>query len=373
MAQRDYYEILGLPRTATADDIKSAFRRLAREFHPDVNRNPDAEEKFKEINEAYVVLSDAEKRAAYDRYGFAGVNNMGGMPDFTNVGFEEIFEEFFGFGGFGGGQRRKRNAPRRGADLSYNLQLSFEEAFSGASKEVEITRDEPCPSCKGSGAETGTSPVKCTTCGGRGEVRQMRQTFIGSMVQVTTCPTCNGAGEVINTPCHTCRGRGFDRKKSHKLVNVPPGVDNGTQIRLAGEGQPGAFGGPNGNLYFEIQVKPHQFFRRKGDDVYLDYSINIAQAALGYDAEIPIVDGKAKLHIGMGTQPGKVFTIKGKGMPRLRGGGRGDQHVVITVDVPTKLTVEQRKVFEELSRVLGSDAKPTERGFLDYFKEVLGG
>jgi molecular chaperone DnaJ len=373
MTQRDYYEVLGIPRTATADDIKSAFRRLAREYHPDVNKKPDAEEKFKEINEAYVILSDTEKRAAYDRYGFAGVNNMGGMPDFTNVGFEEIFEEFFGFGGFGGGQRRKRNAPRRGADLSYNLQLTFEEAFSGASKEVEITRDEPCVACKGSGAEPGTSPVKCATCGGRGEVRQMRQTFIGSMVQVTTCPTCNGAGEVINSPCHTCRGHGYERKKSHKVVNVPAGVDNSTQIRLAGEGQPGAFGGPNGNLYFEIQVKPHQFFRRKGDDVYLDYSINIAQAALGYEAEVPTVDGKAKLNIPLGTQPGKVFTLKGKGMPRLRGGGRGEQHVVITVEVPSKLNVEQRKAFEELSRVLGSDAKPTERGFLDYLKEVLGG
>ncbi len=373
MAQRDYYEILGIPRTATADDIKSAFRRLAREFHPDVNKSPDAEEKFKEINEAYAVLSDTEKRAAFDRYGFAGVNNMGGMPDFTNVGFEEIFEEFFGFGGLGGSQRRKRNSPRRGADLSYTLQLAFEEAFSGASKEVEITRDEPCSVCKGSGAEPGTTPVKCTTCGGRGEVRQMRQTFIGSMVQVTTCPTCNGAGEVINSPCHACRGHGFERKKSKKVVNVPGGVDTGTQIRLAGEGQPGAFGGPNGNLYFEIQVKPHQFFRRKGDDIYLDYSINIAQAALGYEAEIPVIDGKARLNIPLGTQPGKVFTIKGRGMPRLRGMGRGDQHVVVTVEVPTKLNVEQRKAFEELSRVLGNEAKPTERGFLDYLKEVLGG
>jgi len=373
MAQRDYYEVLGIPRTATADEIKSAFRRLAREYHPDVNKSPDAEEKFKELNEAYAVLSDTEKRAAFDRYGFAGVNNMGGMPDFTNVGFEEIFEEFFGFGGLGGSQRRKRNAPRRGADLSYTLQLTFEEAVSGASKEVEITRDEACSVCKGTGAEPGTTPIKCTTCGGRGEVRQVRQTFIGSMVQVTTCPTCNGAGEVINTPCHACKGHGFERKKSKKVVNIPGGVDNGTQIRLAGEGQPGAFGGPNGNLYFEIQVKPHQFFRRKGDDIYLDYSINVAQATLGYEAEVPVIDGKAKLNIPAGTQPGKVFTIKGKGMPRLRGMGRGDQHVVMMVEIPTKLNVEQRKAFEELNRVLGNEAKPTERNFLDYLKEVLGG
>src|SRR5450759_1468122 len=375
MASRDYYEILGVGRSATPEELKAAFRNLARKFHPDINKEPDAEDKFKEMNEAYAVLSDPEKRTAYDRYGAEGLRGMGGMPDFTTADFSDLFEELFGFGGFGGGssRSRRRNTPRRGADLSYTVQLSFEEAVFGVDKEIEITRDEICTTCRGSGAEPGTTPTRCATCGGRGGVRQVRQTFLGSMVQVTTCPTCNGSVEVVSSPCHTCRGRGQERKTVHKVVSIPAGVDNGTQIRLAGEGQPGENGGPNGNLFMELSVKPHQFFHRREDKIMLNLSINISQAALGAEVEVPTLDGKSKLTIATGNQPGKVITLKGKGVPHLRGSGRGDQLVMIEVEVPTRLTGEQRKLFEELAHTLGSEVKPQEKSFVDKLKEVLGG
>jgi molecular chaperone DnaJ len=371
MAQRDYYEVLGIPRGANQDDIKSSFRQMARKYHPDVNKESDAEERFKEINEAYAVLSDPDKRAAYDRYGHAGLNGMGGMPDFTSVDFTDIFEEFFGFGG--GSRRRTRNAPRRGADLNISVSLAFEEAVFGVEKEIEYTRDEVCTTCRGSGAEPGTSPTRCSTCEGRGEVRQVRQTFLGSMVQVTTCPSCNGQGEVITTPCPTCRGRGLERKTIKKSVSIPGGVDTGTQIRLGGEGQPGIFGGPNGNLYIEIQVRPHKFFHRKGNDIVVDLNINVAQAALGAEIEVPTLDGPSRLTIPAGTQPGKIFTLRGKGVPFLRSSGRGDQMVVINIEVPMRLNAEQRQLFEQLAQTLGSEVRPQERSFLDKLKEVLGG
>jgi len=299
---------------------------------------------------------------------------MGGMPDFSTMDFSDLFEGLFGFGGFGGGSsRRSRNAPRRGADLNMLLTLEFEEAVFGVEKEVEITRDEVCATCSGSGAEPGTNPKTCQSCGGRGEVRQVRQTLLGSMVQVATCPTCQGKGEVIETPCHTCRGRGLERRTVKKVVPIPAGVDNGTQIRLAGEGQPGANGGPNGNIYLEIRVKEHKFFKRRKDDVLLDLKINIAQATLGADIEIPTLKGNEKIKIPAGTQPGKVFTLKGKGIPHLRGSGNGDQMVVVNVAVPTHLTHEQRELFEQLAKTLGSEVSPQEKSFMDVLKEVLGG
>jgi len=376
MAQRDYYEILGVPKNASSEDLKSAFRRLARQYHPDVNKDPDAEERFKEINEAYAVLSDPEKRSAYDRFGHAGVKGMGGAPDFTNVDFSDfadIFGDLFGFGGFGRSSRRSRNAPRRGADLQYRLDLTFEEAVFGAEKEIEITRDEVCSTCNGSGAEPGTSPQRCTTCNGTGEVRQVRQTILGSMVQVATCPTCNGQGETIATPCNACQGRGLERITRKKVVSIPAGVDTGTQIRLAGEGQPGLNGGPHGNLYIVIQVKQHKYFRRRDNDVLLDLDINVAQAALGAEVEIPTVDGQAKLKIPSGTQPGKVLRMRGKGVPHLRGSGRGDQLVVVNVDIPSHLSSEQRQLFEQLAKTMGSEVRPQERSFFDWLKETLGG
>ena len=371
MAQRDYYEILNVPRDSSPEDLKSAFRGLARTYHPDVSQEPDAEERFKEINEAYAVLSDAEKRAAYDRYGHAGLNGMGGMPDFTTIDFSDIFEEFFGFAT--GGRGRSRNAPRRGPDLSYPVKLTFEEAVKGVEKEVEFTRDEKCDVCSGSGVEPGTQPTTCTTCNGRGEVRQTRQTFLGSMVQVTTCSACKGKGEVISSPCTTCWGRGLTRKSVKKPVAVPAGVDSGTQIRLAGEGQPGTNGGPNGNLYLEIQVQPHKFFRRRKDTIMLDLSINVAQATLGTEIEVPTLDGPEKLRIPSGTQPGKVFTLRNKGVPHLRGRGRGDQLVVVNVEIPKTLNAEQRELIEKLAETLGTEIYPAEHSFLDWLKDALGG
>ena len=373
MAKRDYYEVLGVSRSATDDELKSAFRRLARQYHPDVSQDPQAEDKFKEINEAYAILSDGDKRAAYDRYGHAGVNTQG-MPDFTNIDLSDILEGIFGFGGFGGmGGRRSRNAPRRGADLASRIRLSFEEAAFGVEKEVEITRDETCQTCEGSGAKPGTTASTCQQCNGQGEVRQMHQTLLGSMVQVVTCPRCNGRGETIDTPCELCNGRGLERKKINKLVSIPAGVSSGVQIRLAGEGQPGINGGPHGNFFLEIEVEKHNYFRRRGDDILLDLDINIAQAVLGDEIQVPTLNGDVKLRIPAGTQPGKVFRLRGQGIPHLRGSGTGDEMVTVSVQIPTKLSADQREMFQKLAETMDSDIKIQEQSFLDKLKEVFGG
>jgi molecular chaperone DnaJ len=374
MAKRDYYEVLSVPRGASEEDLKSAFRRLARQYHPDVSSEPDAEEKFKEINEAYAVLSDSEKRAAYDRYGHAGVNTQG-MPDFTNIDLSDILEGLFGgFGGFGGmGGRRARNAPRRGADLGARVKLTFEEAAFGVEKEVKITRDQECHTCNGSGAKPGTTRHTCSQCAGQGEVRQVHQTLLGSMVQVVTCPRCNGSGEVIETPCPTCNGRGLEQKTISKLVTIPAGVSNGVQIRLAGEGQPGINGGPHGNFYLEIEVENHAYFRRKGDDILLDLDINISQAVLGDEIHVPTLNGDVELRIPSGTQPGKTFRLRGRGIPHLRGSGSGDQLVTVSVQIPTRLTAEQREMFEKLAETMDPDIKIQDQSFFDKLREVFGG
>jgi molecular chaperone DnaJ len=374
MSQRDYYEILGVSRNASPDELKSAFRKLARQYHPDVNKSEDAEERFKEINEAYAVLSDTDKRSAYDRFGHAGVRGAGGMGDF-NVDFNDfadIFGDLFGFGGMGR-RGRTRNAPRRGADLQIRVDLSFEEAVFGVDKEIEITRNETCVECSGSGAEPGTSPSRCQTCNGQGEVRQVRQTILGSMVQVATCPTCGGAGETVTTPCRNCQGRGQVRHIRKKTITIPAGVDNGNQMRLPGEGEPGANGGPNGNLYLAIHVRPHQFFRRREFDILLDLNINVAQATLGAEVDVPTIDGPQKLRIPAGTQPGKILTLRGKGVPHVRSSARGDQHVVVNIEIPSRLNTEQRELFESLAKSLGSEVKPQELGFLERLKETLFG
>lgn len=372
MAQKDYYETLGISRNASDDEIKNAFRNLARKYHPDVSKESNAEEKFKEINEAYGILSDADKRAAYDRYGEAGISGMGGMPDYTTVDFSDIFEDLFGFGGMGGSSRR-RNAPRRGADLSYAVMLDFDEAVFGIDKEIEITRNETCSVCSGTGAQAGTQPTQCPDCNGKGEVRQVRQTFLGSMVQVTTCPRCSGKGTIIQSPCATCHGSGLEKRTRKKVVHIPGGVDNGTQIRLAGEGQPGVNGGPHGNLYVEIRVKPHKFFRRSENDLVLDLNINIAQATLGAEIKVPTLEGEQNLTIPAGTQPGKIFKLRGQGVPYLRSSGRGDQLVVIGVEIPTHVSDEQRELFEQLAGTLGTEVLPQEKGFFDRLREVLSG
>ena len=372
MSNRDYYETLGLNRNASDDEIKGAFRKLARQYHPDVSKEPDAEEKFKEINEAYGVLSDQEKRARYDRFGKEGLGNMGGgFHDYT-ADFGDLFEELFGQFGFSTG-RRTRKAPRRGRDLQMKVALKFEEAIFGVEKEIEFSRDETCSTCSGSGAEPGTTPTKCATCQGQGEVRQVRQTFLGQMMQTAVCPACNGRGEIISSPCKTCRGGGLEHKKVRKKVQIPAGVDHGTQIRLAGEGGPGVFGGPNGSLFLVLNVQPHKYFKRRENDILLNLDINIAQAALGADIKVPTLDGDDKLHIPAGTQPGKIFHMRGKGVPHLRRSGRGDQLVIVNLEVPSKLTTEQRELMEKLAETLGTTVKPKEKGFIDWLNDAFGG
>lgn len=365
--KRDYYDVLGVGKNAGGEDIKSAYRRLAKQYHPDVNKASNAEEKFKEVNEAYAVLSDEEKRRAYDRFGHAGL--QGSDIDFSGMGFGDIFGEFFGFGGRGATARR---GPRRGADLRYDLTITFEEAAFGVDKTIEVARNDTCPTCRGAGAEPGTMPSRCQTCRGTGEVRQRRETFLGAMVTSTTCPTCRGAGEIIDTPCHTCRGRTQVQVTRRLTVNLPPGIDNGMQIRLTGEGEPGLNGGPHGNLYVFVSIAPHPYFHRKGDDVIVEISVNIAQATLGDTIQVPIIDGYEKLTLPAGTQPGKTFRLRGKGFPHLQRNGRGDQLVVLHVAIPTHLTDEQKRLFKELAKTMEAEARPEDKGFLDQLKDVLG-
>ena len=364
--KRDYSESLRVGRGASPEELKGAYRRLAKQYHPDVNKDPGAEERFKEINEAYAVLSDVQRRAAYDRFGHAGLKDI---PTDFGFGFSEIFEEFFGFG-FGGG--RSRRAPRRGADLRYDLTLEFEEAIFGAEKQLEFGRQDVCSVCHGTGAEPGTAPTRCSTCQGSGEVRQVRQTFLGSMVNVTTCPNCGGRGETVTSPCRGCSGTGVERRQVSRSVEIPPGVDNGTQIRIGGEGEPGANNGPRGDLYVVIRAKAHRYFRRRQEDILLDLSINVAQATLGAQVKVPTLDGDDELRVPPGTQSGKVMRLKGKGVPRLRRNGRGDQLVILSVDIPRNLTKEQRELFEQLAGTMGTEALPQERSLLDALKDMLG-
>ncbi|MEZ4670515.1 MAG: molecular chaperone DnaJ [Anaerolineae bacterium] len=376
---RDYYDVLGVQKNASKDDVKKAFRKLAREYHPDVSRHDDAEARFKEINEAYEVLSDDDKRARYDRFGPAGVNGAGGFGGTTGFGgFEEIFEEFFG--NFGGGRTRGgRRGPRPGTDRRVDVQVTFEEAIFGLEKQVEFDRLEMCDTCSGSGAEPGTSPTRCPECNGTGEVRRVDQTFLGAMVRMSTCPRCNGRGEINPNPCKTCSGNGLVRKHAILNVTIPPGVREGLQIQIRNEGDAGERGAPNGNLYVVIDVKEHAYFKRKENDVILDITINVAQAALGDKVEVPTVDGDVELTIPTGTQTGKVFRLRGKGIPRLRSdgtnSGRGDQLVYVQVGVPTNLTPEQRDLFEQLAATFGRDVHPQQngRGFFNRMMDFLAG
>lgn len=371
--KRDYYEVLGVARTATKEDIKKSYRRLARRFHPDVSSEDGADEKFKEISEAYEVLSDDRKRAAYDRFGHAGVRGAAGAgAGYENFGFgvADIFEEFFG--GFSG-SRRRRQGPRRGADLRYNLTIEFEEAIFGAEKEIEIRRPEICPDCKGTGSEAGTQPERCPDCGGSGEVRRVQQSILGQFVNVTTCSRCQGTGEIVSTPCPTCNGRKQVQQQRKLVVKIPAGIRSEQQIRLTGEGAPGSHGGPPGNLYVFVNVKRHEFFQRRGEDILLNLEINVAQAALGDEVVVPTVEGDATLKIPPGTQSGTVFRLRGRGVPHLNGSGRGDQMVMTQVMVPQDLSERQRELFEEMAGTLGKEVIPQrEKGFLNDLKEALG-
>lgn len=369
-AKRDYYEVLGVGRGAAPDEIKKAFRKLARQYHPD-NKETGSEAKFKEINEAYEVLSDEQKRAMYDRFGHSAPGGAGFDPFAGGAGgdaFSTIFDAFFG----GAAQGRTRSGPQRGADLRYNLPLSFEEAIFGTEKEIEFRRLEGCPACRGSGAEPGTDPVRCPKCNGSGEVRQRAPLF--NMVTVTTCDQCRGEGVVIAIPCRECRGEGRLRQSRKLSVKVPAGVDGNSQIRISGEGEVGPRGGPHGNLYVTLDVQPHEFFVRDGNNVLLELRLNVAQAALGTELEVPTVDGSAPLKIPAGTQTGATFTIRNKGVPFLRQNGRGDQVVVARVVVPERLSEHQRRLFQELAQSFdGEEGSGDGRdGFFGRLKDAFG-
>ncbi len=355
--KRDYYEVLGVPRGASDEELKRAFRKVAKKYHPDLHPGDKAaEEKFKEVNEAYEVLSDHDKRAKYDQFGHAGVDpnfgagGAGGGAGFGGFDFGDIFSDIFGggFGGFGGGSSR-RNAPRRGADLRQVMDITFEEAAFGCKKTINVTKQEKCSSCNGTGAKKGTSPVTCGKCHGTGQVQTQMRTPLGYMTNVTTCPDCGGRGQIIKEPCAECRGTGRVRRNRKIEVDVPAGIDNGQTLQLSGLGEAGERGGPNGDLLITFRIKPHEFFRRDGNDVYMEIPITFVQAALGATLKVPTLDGAVEYSIPEGTQPGTRFRLKGKGIPYMNAGGRrGDQYVTVNVEVPRNLSARQKQLLQEL-------------------------
>ena len=377
--KRDFYEVLGVPRGASPEEIKKAYRRLAMQWHPD--RNPDrkqaAEEKFKEAAEAYSILSDPQKRAQYDRFGHVGVGapaGFGGFDPATFSEFSDILGDFFGMGGasgfgdlFGGGGQRRRTRAQRGADLRYDLRLKFEEAAFGSKAKIKIPRTESCANCGGSGAKPGTQPMACKMCGGRGAVRQQQ----GFLTISRTCPTCSGAGQVNSDPCKNCRGEGRVQIEKTLAVTIPAGVDSESRLRISGEGEAGARGGPPGDLYVFIHVEEHPFFEREGSDLLCKIRISFSQAALGAQIEVPTLDGKESLTIPEGTQTGSRFRLRGKGIPRLEGHGKGDLHVFVRVVTPARLNKEQRRLLEELAALDRPEDESSEKTFTDKVKDLF--
>lgn len=368
--KRDYYEVLGVPKNASKDQIKDNYRKLAMQYHPDRNKTPEAEEKFKEISEAYAVLSDEQKRQQYDQLGHAGFDQRYTSEDifrgadfesiFRDIGFGDLFRSFFGggFGGFGGYQERNR-----GQDLVYDLEITLEEAAKGVEKEIEIPRTEKCEICSGSGAALGTFPKICPKCGGSGKIQNMRKAGFAMYVQVTACPTCKGRGKLIETPCSNCQGTGVMRKRRKITVKVPMGIDEGYQLRLRGEGETPPNDGETGDLYVLVHIKPHPQFMREGDDLWHVAIITYPQAALGAEISVPTLDGPATVKVRPGTQVGEVLTLRGKGMPRFRGYGRGDLLVRLGVSIPEKLSSKQRELLEQLAREFNSDVQSKSRKF----------
>ena len=353
--KQDYYEVMGVPRNASDEEIKRGFRKLAKLYHPDRNREPGAEDKFKEINEAYQVLSDHEKRSRYDRYGRVDVAE--GFPDFGFGGLGDIFESFFGGFGTPFGRTAQR-VPQRGDSLQSHLTLSFNEAVFGCSKEVEIQRIEFCPSCHGIGSEPGTNPETCPDCHGTGQVKRVQQSIFGRFTHITTCSRCGGSGTVTSNPCSQCRGKGRIKVKRKVMAKIPAGVDDGQRLRLDGEGSAGLHGGPPGDLYVTFSVKTHNLFHRDGSDVLHELPINFAQAALGDEIRVPSLDGRVDLKIPPGTQNGKTFRFKGKGIPYIDGKGRGDLLVEVAMTTPQHLDKNQRHLFEELAKILPRTEPP---------------
>ena len=369
--KRDYYEVLGIQKGASEDEIKKAYKKLARKYHPDMNPgDKEAEEKIKEVNEANEVLSDPEKKARYDQFGFAGVDPnygagagggaYGGGFDFGDLG--DIFGSFFG-GGFGGGQRRNPNAPQRGESIRASVSVSFTEAAFSCEKSVTLERSEQCPTCKGNGCAPGTTPEICPDCHGTGTVQTRRQTPMGVFASNGPCRKCGGTGRLIHQPCPDCRGTGAVRKRKTIKVNIPAGIDHGQTISLRGQGNAGRNGGPAGDLLITVMVQPHELFRRDGVDVFCEAPITFAQAVLGAELEIPTIDGKVKYSIPEGTQTGTVFRLKGKGIPVLNGRGRGDQYVTVTIETPRNLNKEQREALRRFSETLGESNYEKRKSF----------
>lgn len=377
MQKRDYYEVLGVPRTASKEDIKKAYRRLAMEYHPDRNKAPDAEEKFKEVSEAYGVLSDDAKRQQYDTFGHAGIDGRYTQEDiFRTINFEDIFGDLgFGFGDlfstFFGGSRRRRG-PRRGEDLQYNLEITLEQAFRGMQTTIQVPRTETCEKCNGSGARPGTSPRACSKCGGSGSIGTTKRTPFGSFTSISTCPACRGEGKVIDSPCGECRGVGKVRRSRKIEIKVPPGVDTGSQLRIAGGGEAGERGAPPGDLYVAIYVKPHEIFRREGSDIIVDQPLSFSQAALGDEIEVPTLAGYVKLKIPPGTQTGTIFRLRGRGMPSLDGHGHGDEHVRVVVVTPTRLNERQKELLREFAKHEEKELKQ-KKGIFDRFASTFQG
>ena len=374
-SKRDYYDVLGLSRGASEEEIKKIFRKLALEYHPDRNKGEGAESRFKEINEAYQVLSDPTKKADYDRYGHAGVRTNGGrgFEGFENFGgFGDIFDAFFG-GGVGA--RTRATSGARGADLQYSVTITFEEAVFGTEEEFEILRAEMCSACKGSRSEPGSSATSCSSCRGTGQVRRAHQSIFGQFVQMATCGTCRGEGKVITEPCTACIGKGRERRRRKLAVPIPAGIESGIQIRVTGEGEAGTNGGQAGDLYVSVQVAEHAVFKREGHEILSTMSINVAQAALGATIDVPTLEGDIQMDIAPGTQSRDIFRLKGRGVPHLRSNRRGDQLVMVLVQTPTSLTDEQRNLLQELARSMG-DQKATpdsdNKGWFEKFKDAFG-
>jgi len=369
--KRDYYEVLGVARGSSEQEIKSAYRKLALQYHPDRNpNNPDAEEKFKECSEAYAVLADTDKRAAYDRFGHAGVSGVGpsGFDPTTFQDFSDIFGDFFGFGDLFGGATRRRSRAQRGADLREDITLEFEEAVFGKATQVAVRRHEACQECRGSGAAAGKAPVTCRSCGGRGQVRYQQGFF--SMAR--TCPTCQGMGSVITDPCPKCKGEGRILRQRSVDAKIPAGVEDGTRIRFTSLGEAGTFGGPPGDLYVVLHVKEHPFFAREGTDLHCAIPISFAQAALGTEIRVPTLEGEHTLKVPEGTQSGTTMRIRGKGVPVLNGHGKGDLFVEIRVQTPAKLNKRQRELLQELEELSQVENKPQRRTLLGKVKDIFG-
>ena len=349
--KRDYYQVLGIDRNATDENIKKAFRKLAFQYHPDRNHGDGAEEKFKEISEAYEALSDPNKRAAYDRFGHGGSDGFfgQGFEGFEFGGFGDIFDAFFG-----GTTKGTRQAPQRGTDLRHKITITFEEAAFGVEEEIKILRTEHCSLCRGTGCPSDSHPSQCPSCNGAGQVRKVQQSIFGRFTNIATCPQCHGEGRIITETCPQCRGTGREKHQRGILVQIPAGIEDGSRVRLNGEGDVGTRGGPPGYLYLNVSVKAHEFFRRDGDDIFYELAINFTQAALGTEVKVPTLEGDTKLKLSAGSQTGKILRLKNKGIPHLRGRGRGDQLVRLVVVTPESLNKKQRQLFEELAKTLDS-------------------